>query len=164
MTDPHELESQWYEALKAHRPDLSEEQIRVEAMKWAAAGVHVVSGADAREAAEKAFQLSYLDEGKLLLAARVIQKKGLPQMKTWIAQFWNDPAYFTGAVRAGIVTLCNLIVSGMIVIPGVPKGAWIASVVLSGLAVGIPAGRTNPTPEQIKAIAVDPTIAPVPKP
>jgi hypothetical protein len=158
MTDPIELEGQWYEALKKGRPDLSEEALRIEAMKWAATGSAPIGATDVLHAAEDAFHLSYLDEGKLWLAYRVIQKKGLPVVKTWIAQFWNDPAYFAAACRGIIVMLCQLVVQGVIVVPWIPQAAWFAGVVMSGLAVGIPAGQSNPAPGTIKAIAQSPDL------
>lgn len=164
MTDPAELENQWYDALKAGRPDLTEEQLRIEAMKLAAQGISPITGTDVRKAAEEAFDLGYVDEGKLWLGWTVVQKKGLPVVKTWIAQFWNDPAYFRSATRAGIGVVAGLILSGKITLPDPFEGwAWsLAS--LWPVILALPAGQTNHTPAQVKAIAIDPTIAPVPKP
>lgn len=119
-----------------------------------------IDAATLRKQAEDAFNLSYLDEAKLWLSYRVVKKKGLPVVKIWLAQFWNDPAYFAAAMRGIIVTACQLVVQGIIVVPWFPQAGWFASVVLSGLAVGIPAGQKNRPPEEIKAIALDPTIVP----
>jgi hypothetical protein len=117
-------------------------------------------GDELRKKAEEEFNLSYADELKLWLAWRVLRRKVVPVVKEFLLRFWNDPAYFAAMLRAGIVTIAQLIVQGVIVVPGIPKASWFASVVLSGLAVGIPAGQTNRTAEEIKTIATDPTINP----
>lgn len=163
MSEPAELEGRWYEALKAHRKDLTEEALRIEAMKWAATGSAPIGSSDVLHAAEEAFGLGYVDEGKLYLGWTVVQKKGLPIVKVWLARFWNDPAWFAAACRAGVVTLCQLVVQGVIVVPWIPQAAWFAGVVMSGLALGIPAGASTPSAGEIKAIAHSPDVIVTPK-
>lgn len=117
---------------------------------------------DIRKKAEDEFDLSYKDELELWLAWGVVKRKVVPVVKTWLLRFWNDPAYFTGSVRFLIVGLSGAILSGQVVLPW-PKVTWFLAVFLPAIAVGIPAGQTNRSEGQIKAIAEDPTIPAAPK-
>lgn len=79
-------------------------------------------------------------------------------MKTILSRFWNDPAYFIAAVRAGTLTFSQLVTSGVISAPGVWGSVlwWIAQA--APMVLIVPAGQTNPTSEQVKAVANDATI------
>lgn len=112
---------------------------------------------DLRSWAERTFGLSYLDEFWLYKAWGVLRGKA-PIMKEILTKLWTDPAYFRGAMRAAIGVLAGLVLSGKIVLPD-PLEKWVWSIASLWPAIlALPAGQSNPTPEQVKAISVDPTI------
>jgi hypothetical protein len=114
--------------------------------------------AELRRKAEDAFGLSYLDDLWLYKAWSTIQRKVVPVVKTWLINFWNDPASFRAAIRGLVALISGLIVNGVIVFPVGSKWAWYASIFTGAGALMFPAGQTNQSPGVTKAIANDPSI------
>lgn len=101
---------------------------------------------------EDALGLSYVQLLRLWI--------GWGPMKDILTKLWTDPAYFRGATRALIGVLAGLVLSGKIVLPDPIEGwAWNLATLWPAI-LALPAGQSNPPPEEIKAIAVDPTIVP----
>lgn len=112
-----------------------------------------------REWFEKTFDLSWKDELELWLAWGVLQRKA-GKMYEILKQFWTDPAYATSAIRTIVGVVCNLIISGQIVLPGAAgKWAWTLAQ-LWPLILMKPAGQTNQTDKEIKAISHDSAVPP----
>jgi hypothetical protein len=58
-------------------------------------------------------------------------------MKNWFLSFWNDPAKFQGAVRAGAIVGAGLIQTGAVPLPGF-MGGWVGALlpyVLTALGI-----------------------------
>lgn len=159
------LEERWLAHIRLQHPTLDESSaLRVarEAAKTLREPPRTVEPFDVRKQAEEAFDLSYLDEFRLWLAWGVVKKKGIPKMKTWCLELWNDPAKFVGAIRFLLVSLSGLILSGQLVLPW-PKVSWFLAVFLPAIAVGIPAGAANQSPGTLRAIVENPDVVMTPK-
>lgn len=80
-----------------------------------------------------------------------------------LKRLWGDPAYFTGVCRFLAVEVVGLVLSGKVSVPQ-PYEGWIWAIAphIAALSVLIPAGQTNKSAGEIKAIAQDPAVAPKP--
>lgn len=82
-------------------------------------------------------------------------------MGYYLTKLWTDPAYFRAVSRGIVVGFVGAFLKGQITLPQ-PFESWMWSLApfLAAVAVGIPAGQSNPSPEQIKSAALDPSIIP----
>jgi hypothetical protein len=85
-------------------------------------------------------------------------------MKEILLDLWNDPAKCRAIGRSGLAVLAGMILGGKLTFanPTLESIAW-NSATFVGLVLAIPAGQTNKTPQEIKTIALDPSITPAPK-
>jgi len=114
-------------------------------------------GNDLKKKAEEELDLSYTDELIFWLAwRRVVVKMG-----PWLQRFWTDPAFFVGMVRAFVGIFANAVLAGEISFenPTVEGWAWKLAH-LWPIILARPAGQTNQSEGDIKAISIDPSVSP----
>ncbi len=89
--------------------------------------------------------LSTLDKLAIWKLLRWWRTGGKVAVHTLLLDLWNDPAKFRAALRATIVALATAVNTGVIPVP-LNTWGWYLTQFAMAVAVGIPAGQTNPKP------------------
>jgi hypothetical protein len=113
-----------------------------------------------REWVERTFDLSWKDEWELWLALGLVKRKA-GKMGEFFWRFWTDQAYFIGVCRFTTVALTGAFLTGKIMLPQPYEGwLWTIAPYLAAVAAGVPAGQTNRTDAETKAVSHDPNVPP----